>query len=198
MRNDIAASAAVSPARFVLDRAANLAVRVWVVAIVVFGTAIFTGIGVLQSVRQIPLWLWVLVAVVLAQPLIQARSWKRAAAATRGVMRWKGRVGILLVFEAANYALLYLLGVALGGEAEYQAHMNAYVEFMMSAGASFLSFLAAFYCACTLRFPLVDRLASMVTRPPVKVPSRRQPADDQVADNQVGARQPGAREVDVR
>jgi hypothetical protein len=164
----------VAPSRFLLDRAASLAIRVWALSIALFGTTLLSGVGILQVIRRSPWWIWPLVVLVVAPPVMQARSWTRAAAARRGQVRWQGRIALLLALEIANYSLLYLLGVAPAGEMAHQTHMHAYVKFMMSAGASYLSFLTAFYCACALRIPIMEQLAPAISRLVVRLSARRQ------------------------
>jgi hypothetical protein len=179
MTSGVAEAMCVSTSRFILDRAASLAIRVWVLSIALFGTALLAGVEIIQAVRQLPWWVWPLVALVVVPPVNQARSWTRAAAAKRGQVRWKGRIALLFAFEAANYSLLYLLGVAPAGEALHQAHMNEYVKFMMSAGANYLTFLAAFYCTCALRIPIMEQLAPVISRQVSRMPARREQADVQ-------------------
>jgi hypothetical protein len=179
MTSGVAEAMCVSTSRFILDRAASLAIRVWVLSIALFGTALLAGVEIIQAVRQLPWWVWPLVALVVVPPVNQARSWTRAAAAKRGQVRWKGRIALLFAFEAANYSLLYLLGVAPAGEALHQAHMNEYVKFMMSAGANYLTFLAAFYCTCALRIPIMEQLAPVISRQVARMPARREQADVQ-------------------
>ncbi|MEV8453610.1 hypothetical protein AB0467_13590 [Streptomyces sp. NPDC052095] len=144
----------VSHSRFVLDRAAVAAFRLWLPAVGVYATAIMTNRGVLEWMREIPLWNIALVLVFVVQPLLQARNPMLARAARADGRTCAGRLGVLAALAVVNAVLLFVLGVALGGAGEFGDRLDGCASFFLTPGFVFLNLLLSFYSFAVLRpFP---------------------------------------------
>ncbi|MGW2847494.1 hypothetical protein [Streptomyces sp. NPDC001274] len=143
-----------SPSRFVLDRAAAAAFRLWLPAVLVCATSITTNRGVLEWVSEIPLWNIALVLFFVAQPLFQPRNPMRAGAARAGGRTRAGRLGVLAALAVVNAVLLFVLGVAFGSADEFGDRLDGYTSFLLTPGFVFLNLLLSFYSFAVLRpFP---------------------------------------------
>ncbi|WP_371665585.1 hypothetical protein OG306_22865 [Streptomyces sp. NBC_01241] len=146
--------------RFVLDRAASSALRLWMPSVGVFATSITTNRGALEWIGKIPLWNLALILVFVIHPMFQAGNPLRAEAARAGKLTRTRRLGVLVALAAVNVALLFILGVAFGSSGGFSERLDSYTSFFITPGFIFLNVLLAVYSFAALRPPFAERDAT--------------------------------------
>ncbi|MFJ6010982.1 hypothetical protein [Streptomyces sp. NPDC092952] len=128
-----------------------MALRLWLPAIAVCATSIMANRGVLEWMREIPLWNIALILAFVIHSLFQARDPRCAEEARVDGRTRAGRLGVLAALAVLNFALLFVLGVAFGGAGEFDDRLDRYVSFLLAPGFVFLNLLLAFYGFAALR-----------------------------------------------